>query len=409
LALVEPVALRFPIKKWAALTGLLAAGAYTLLVGAPVPTLRSLLMTGLVLIAVMADRNPLSMRLVAFAAGVVLLTQPESLLGPSFQMSFGAVVALIAGFEAVSQRWRAWRTQAGWLGRLGLYLAGIALSSLLATLATTPFSVFHFQQIAFYGLLANMVAVPITSFWIMPCGLIAYLAMPFGLDKGPLVVMGWGVDAIVRIAEATAALPGAVLPLPAMPDWGLGLAVMGGLWLMLWSGRWRLFGLVGVVVGMASPMTAERPDILISGNGKLIAARGADGDLMLSSRQSARFQGEAWRRRDGRDPKTPASAWPAVGRSGDGRLACDALGCLYRAQGYTVALAHDAQALAEDCVASDLVIATVNARRCKAPRVVDRWRLRKEGATAVYLDRDGIRIETVRQARGERPWIKKGD
>ncbi len=95
-----PLALRYPVKKWASAVAILAAFAYSLVAGATIPTQRAFIMIGLVLVAVILDREGISMRLVAWAALVVLLLSPDALLGPSFQLSFAAVIALIAVYES---------------------------------------------------------------------------------------------------------------------------------------------------------------------------------------------------------------------------------------------------------------------------------------------------------------------
>lgn len=402
LALVEPVALRWPIKKIAAVCGLLAAVGYTLVVGAPVPTLRSVLMTGLALIAVLADRDPFSMRLVAFAAAVVILVAPDAMLGPSFQMSFGAVLALIAAYEVMSPRIAGWRAGLNLPGRAALYLGGVALTSVVATLATTPFSLFHFQTVAFYGVVANMAAVPLTSFWVMPWSLIAYALMPLGWEEPALVAMGWGVTAILWVARTTAGWPGSTALVPAMPVVGLVLVTAGGLWLCLWREGWRLAGLPVIAAGLLSGLWAERPDLLVSDDGDLVAVRAADGTLGLSSTRTERHAAQSWLRRDGVREAGPP--WPRVGRSADGRLSCDALGCLYRKDGRTVAILRDAQAMEEDCAGAAAVVAATAVRRCRAPVVVDSRALRREGAHALYLTPDGLRVVTVRSTRGDRPW-----
>nr|WP_246338084.1 ComEC/Rec2 family competence protein [Azospirillum oleiclasticum] len=402
LALVEPVALRWPIKKIAAVCGLLAAVGYTLVVGAPVPTLRSVLMTGLALIAVLVDRDPFSMRLVAFAAAVVILVAPDAMLGPSFQMSFGAVVALIAAYEVMSPRIAGWRAGLNLPGRAALYLGGVALTSVVATLATTPFSLFHFQTVAFYGVVANMAAVPVTSFWVMPWSLIAYALMPLGWEEPALVAMGWGVTAILWVARTTAGWPGATALVPAMPVAGLVLVTVGGLWLCLWRERWRLAGLPLIAAGLMSALWVERPDLLVSDDGDLMAVRAADGSLALSSARAERHAAQTWLRRDGVREAGPP--WPRVGRSADGRLSCDTLGCLYRKDGRTVAILRDSQAMEEDCTGAVAVIAATAVRRCRAPVVVDSRALRREGAHALHLTADGLRVVTVRSTRGDRPW-----
>lgn len=401
LALAEAVALNWPIKKIAAVAAMMAAFCYMLVVGSPVPTERSVLMTGLALAAILMDRNPLSMRMIAFAATVVMLKEPESLLGASFQMSFGAVLALIAAYEVISPRWNRMRRETGPVGRAALHLAGIALTSVIASLATTPFSMFHFQQVQYYGVLANMIAVPVTSFWVMPLCLVVYLAMPFGLEQLPLAVMGWGVTVIIETARITAALPGASQLVAAMPGFALPVMVFGGLWLALWRQWWRLLGIAPMAAGLLTLALDDRPDILVDEAGKLMAVRDASGALTLSSRNAGRFTAEVWLRRDG---ALEADTWPREGTGAGGMLACDRSGCLYRAKGHTVALARARQAPVEDCAVADIVISADPAPRGCAALVIDLWRLRRDGAHAIRLSPESVRIDTVAADRGRRPW-----
>lgn len=401
LALVPFVALRAPVKEIAAFAGLLAAVAYTGVVGAPVPTLRSVLMTGLVLAAVVVGRDALSMRLVAFAGVAVLLLLPDTLLGASFQMSFAAVVALIAVYERVSSPIARQRAELGRVGRTALALAGIALTSVVATVATLPFGLYHFQTINLYGVVANMIAIPVTSVWVMPCSLLAYALMPLGWDGPALTAMGWGVRVVTLTAETVAALPGATLSAPAMPAWGLGLVVLGGLWAAVWQLPWRYAGLAVAAVGLASPLMAERPDVLVAADGEVMAVRGDDGRLYPSGRGGRRVVGD-WTARDG--GRSPGPPWPKTGRSAGGRLACDAVGCLYRLNGRVVAFSRDDAGLEEDCRTASAVVTRTGVRRCAAPVVIDHWALTRRGAHTLTITEAGIRVESVGDGRGRRPW-----
>lgn len=409
LALVPPLALRYPIKKWAAVAAIPGAAAYALISGATVPTQRAFLMIGLVLIAVVVDRRGLSMRLVAWAALVVLALQPESLLGPSFQMSFAAVVALIAGWEVMSASRRFDETPALWRRGMFRYLGGVALTTLIAGTATAPFALYHFNRYALYGLVANMIAVPATALWIMPWAVVAFLLMPFGLEALALAPMGWGVELVNAVAREVAAWPGAVALLPAMPTWGLALVTAGGLWLSLWRRRWRLAGVGAVAAGMVSIALVRPPDILIDAGG-LVAVRGGDGTLAVSSLRAGRFTREAWLRQAGLEADA-AQTWPASGTSADGRLACDGLGCIVRAHGRTVSLVRDRAALIEDCWRADVVVSTIALGRdpCRGrAKVIDGRDFRQGGAHALWLTPDGVRIESVNENRGRRPWVLRG-
>lgn len=405
LALIEPIALRLPIKKIAAVLGIAAAGAYAGLVGTPVPTLRSLLVVGLGMLAVTLDRRPFSLRVLGVSALVVTALQPDGLIGPSYQMSFGAVLALVAAFEVADPHLSRLRRERGRLGRVLVDAGALALTSLVASLATAPFSLFHFQNASFYGVLANMIAVPLTSFWVMPAGLVAYLLMPLGWEEPALIVMNWGDMIVVRIAETVAAWPGAVTIVPAMPGWGLPLTALGGCWLCLWRRpRRRLWGVPFVVLGVLSPLVAERPDILIDDGGGLAAARGADGRLIPSKKRGDRIASETWSRRDGEERME--DAWPVWGTGAGGLLACDPLGCVWKRDGKTIALLRRPEAATEDCRMAEAVIAAFPLKRCPASIVVDKRKLQRDGAHALTVTPAGIRVESTRDRTGDRPWTR---
>ncbi|MCZ6849971.1 MAG: ComEC/Rec2 family competence protein [Alphaproteobacteria bacterium] len=415
LALSPWVALNWPIKKWAAAAALTGAFGYMLLTGATVPTQRAFLMVALVLGAVMLDRLALSMRLVAFAAVVVLLIAPNSITGPSFQMSFAAVAALIAGFE-VLRRPLSQLSGEGGLGRRALiYVAGVLITTLIAGLATAPFALYHFNRLAVFGLAANLGAVPLTAFWIMPFATLAYLLMPLGLEEIALKPMAWGIEAVIAIAENISARPGASYYLPTMPLWGLGLVTMGGLWLVLWRRPWRLAGLGAMGVGLLSFLAAPAPDLLISGDGRSFAVRKADGSLVFSGTRGSRFQKNMWLKRSGLAGNVPRGrrskrerAEASLAAAKGGVLRCDSLGCIAHVGDRVVSVISNPGAVAEDCARAHLVIALTSLYRfpCRGPgRIITRRELSRQGTHAVWFeDGGGIRVETVAAHRGVRPW-----
>lgn len=409
LCLFPRVALYHPIKKWGAVVALIGTLFYVVLAGAPVPTVRAFIMAGMFLMAVVLDRTAISMPPVAWAAIVVLLVSPEELIGPSFQMSFAAVVALVAAYESTQGLRLRWRAETGWFGRAGLYVAGVLLTSLIATLATSPYSIFHFNRIASYGVIANMAAVPLTGLWIMPWAVLAVLLMPFGLEHLALVPMGWGIDVIIEIADAIAGWPGAVRTMPTMPLAGLVLVTLGGLWLCLWQRPWRFAAVPLILLGMATVALSRAPSVLVAGDGRLFAVADSAGGLLLSSERTNEFIAEKWLQRSGQEEAEP---WPTDGYGAGGRLACDALGCIYRIHGRTIALVQQSIALSEDCAVADVVVSFEPIRTSCRPTVaaIDWFDLWRNGAYAIWVDPDGtIDIESVQERRGERPWVPRRD
>jgi competence protein ComEC len=363
---------------------------------------RAFVMTGLALLAIMVDRLSLSARTVAYAALLILLMTPDSAAGPSFQMSFAAVAALIAFYEAMRERLSRWHSHAGWARRAMLYLLGISFTTVVTTLATMPFTIYHFNRFPLYSVAANALAVPITGFWIMPWALIACLLMPFGAEALALKPMAWGIDAVAAIAQGVTSWPGAVLNVPSMPAAGLILVSIGGLWLCIWLGRWRWLGLAPIAAGYLTLLLVRPPDIIVAGDSKVVAVRSADGHYLFSRAGRSNFAEEVWVRRAAAEA---GPAWPASGSSADGSLDCDAQGCRYRARGRVVALVRDASAVSDNCHDADLVVSPVAAHRlCRGPRIIDRIDTWLRGGHAVWLDADGIAIETVAQWRGIRPW-----
>jgi competence protein ComEC len=408
LALIEPLALRYPIKKWAALMAIVCAFCYALIAGATVPTMRAFLMIGVVLLAVIFERRGLSLRLIAFAACVILLVKPESLFGASFQLSFAAVTALVAVYEGLSQRkWKKSRRGRGPGSRLWLYLGGVALTTLIAGAATAPYAAFHFNRFADFSLATNLLAVPLTALWVMPWAVVAFALMPFGLEQLALSPMGLGVEAVIAVAAEVASWPGAVTLLPAMPTWALAAITLGGLWLCLWREWWRWLGFSGIAVGLASLLWAQSPDIMIDGKGRLMALKDGRGEISVSSLKTAKFTRNVWLRRAAQGQ---ALTWSNVEKAVSGPLTCDPLGCIYQIKGQKVALIRRTGAIEEDCRSADLVIASVPIRRaCEHPKIViDRFDLWRNGAHALWFSDNGsVRVESVNESRGKRPWVHR--
>jgi competence protein ComEC len=408
IALIPPLALRVDAKKVAAVLALVSAIFYTALAGAPVPAQRACAMAVFALIAILLDRTALSLRLVAWSAIIVLVVAPESLTGASFQMSFAAVVALIAGWEAAAPWRRRLHERAEfarhrWIWRLAAALGASLLTTLIASVATGAFAAYHFNRVSLLAVVANVLGVPLTGFWIMPWGLLAMLLMPFGLEALALVPMGWGVDGLNAIAFRVAAWPEAAMLVPSLPGASLWLVTVGGLWLCLWRRRWRYAGLPVAAIGlMLGPPPA--PDLLMSEDGRVLGLRDERGVVHVASARVDRYVADAWARRQGQEG---ARRWTVSADEQAAGLGCSTGLCRWRKGPWRIALVSDERRLAEACGSADIVLSTVDAQaRCRGPRlVVDRRDAWRDGAHALWLDELNVRRETANARRGDRPWV----
>lgn len=281
LALNRRLALSGLVLPLAAAAGALAGGGYTWLAGAEVPTLRSFIAALLVLVAFLMGREALTLRLVAAGALIVLIWRPEALAGPSFQLSFAAVTAIIALHESRPMQAFMARREEPWSFRLGRGVAGLLITGLIVEVALAPIALFHFHKAGLYGALANVVAIPLTTFVIMPAEALALLFDSVGLGAPFWWVAEQALRALIALAHGVADAPGAVATMPSFPPWAFALAVFGGLWLLLWQTRWRRAGAVPLIIGMATLLATPRPDLLVTGDGRHIAAALPDGGYAL--------------------------------------------------------------------------------------------------------------------------------
>ncbi len=397
LAYIPPLALRYPIKKWAAVCAIGGALFFTLLTGGSVPTFRAFLMTTIVLTGVLLDRKAISLRTVAWAAIVILLFFPESLMGASFQLSFAAVTALVAYYEKAKPDFEN--------QKLLRYIKGVIISSLIATAATTPFAAYHFNRIALYGIGANLIAIPLTVFWIMPMGVGALLLMPLGLESFLLIPMGWGISALLWVAETTASLPFAQLSIAHIPQTAFALLTFGGILLCLARAKGRIMA-SSVMISSALLLTAftSQPDIQISPDGRLKAVQTSKGDILVSDLRRASYVRDSWMRRWGAEDQTPELF--------KAQVPCDISGCTYdHENGQKVIFNTNSMSLSEDCQKADILITNqASPLVCRKPtHLIDTHSLKTEGAHAIYMDDNEVKVVTTKDIRGMRPWTVYGE
>ncbi len=393
LAMVGGLALWLPVKKIAAAVALLAASIYLWVAGPNVATERAYVMAATMLVAVLIDRRAISLRTVAVAALVLLVKEPESLVEPGFQMSFGATVALILVY-------RPWAAVQHHVPALLKPAAMLTISSLAAGLASAPIAAVHFNRMQEYGLLANLLVVPVMGTVVMPAGVIAAIAAPFGLAEPPLWVMEQGTRWMIFVSDWVAGLEGAQRAVTVPPETVLPMLASAAALSVLGRGAVRGLGMVLALGAAMLWAQAARPTLLIAPEGELVGLMTPEGRAL--SKPGAGFVAETWLLEDG-DTARPEEAaarpdWsgPAGTREAEfaGRRVVHLTGKGASARvnvactpGAVVVLAAVAEGPApEGCLLFDLAA------------------LRQSGAVSITPEGAGLRIQTVAEASGARLW-----
>ena len=391
IALWPVAALRLPVKKIAAVVALVAGAGYLMLSGGNVATERAFIMVAVMLVAVLLDRRALTLRAVAMAATVVLIMHPDALTGPGFQMSFAATTALVVVFAVLRGRSMGPR----WMRPV----VSVVVSSAVAGFATAPFAAAHFNQISHFGLAANLLSVPLMGVLVMPAAVLAGCLAPFGFAGGGLWLMGLGLRWILAVADTVAGLDGALSHVKAPEAAVLPLLTLGLLWLILWQGRARWFGVVAVGVAASLWMQTARPMVLVADSGGLIGVLGPDG-RSLSSAKGDGFVAGIWLENDGAPvPQDVAFARPGLA-SAD-RVVQAAVGPWHIVQ----VRGKTALAGLDGCGGADVLIANQPITDTRPCAVFDVVRLRDTGALAFNLDVAGnLILTTAAQRVGQRPW-----
>jgi competence protein ComEC len=278
---------------------------------------------------------------------------------------------------------------------------GLMLTSILAGAATAPVGLAHFGRLQWYGVAANAVAVPLTSFIVMPAGMLAAVLMPLGLDAPALWVMGLGVEGVLWVARLVAGWPGATQAATPIPAWGLMVFAFGLCWLCLWRRWWRTFGLLPMMLGLSSATFVQPPHILISGDARLIAISAADTLFLQRQQGASSLTRDAWLRLYGQEA---AQALPAEGSAAEGKLRCSAEGCVVD-EGPGAFLVRRGTIMAQCGAVAVIISAEPIRQRCRHSIVIDRFSVWRDGPHAIWLLPTGAVVVSDRAWRGNRPWV----
>lgn len=403
-ALFPYIAQAHAIKKYAAVVVLPVMVFYLLISGAGVPAQRSFLMITVVMFGILYDRHAISMRLLALAATIILIIKPESLLSASFQLSFAAVVALIAAYETGWKPLYQWSMEGGIWRRPIIYGVGIIATTIIATMATTPLTIYLFNRFTLQAVIANLIAIPLTATMIMPLLLLSL----FSLFMGGFSVFFNGVwlalNFLIQTAHYVAKLPGAVILLPTPSPFFLMATTLGGLWICLWQTRWRWLGIPCVGLGVLTLFfPPDRPDILIAGNGQVMAYH--DGKILYTSHPAAgKFYTGFWQRELGLSATAP---WPNEcmvfqGNKDENRQKSPRILLISETRNRYSRLKFLCQQPYDGIFSIGYLPYFCHQNTMQKPSL-DRRDL--SSTLLIYVDAKGIRIESVHSSLGKRPWI----
>lgn len=408
-------ALRYSTKKAAAAAALSATFVYLFISGNAVPAERSFIMIAFTFIAVFFDRRALSLVAAAWAAFFILLLRPESLLSVSFQLSFAAVVALVAAYEAGIDGFRKrLAAKEGLPFFLLSCLIALVATDIIAGTATAPFALYHFGRYPLYSLLGNLASSAVTGFVVMPFLMAGTILIPFGLEHLPYMIAGYGISFINLAAKCVAALPAAVIQTPAMPFWGLMCCVFGGLWMCLWKTKTRYKGLFPFVIGLISPVFYNAPDFLVSAGASVAAFKTADDKLMLPTGKADALSRRVWLEKNGQSAENAAGCFECFKgrgyRDSSVDFACDQGLCLFQKSGKTIAWTKSKRAFQRSCSENgrniDLMFSGIPRERAECPHfpVINRTDSFRSGMNAVFIKDGKISLRNVAEDTGFRPW-----
>ncbi len=407
LALSERLALRFNLVPVAAGFGALAGIAYTLLTGMQVPTVRACIAALLVLGGIALGRDAISLRLVAVGALVVLSVRPEALAGASFQMSFAAVTSIIALHRWSSVRKLLARREEIWPMRFLRGIVGLLLTGLVVEIALIPFALYHFHKAGLYGVFANLIAIPLTTFVIMPLEAGALLLDAAGLGKPLWAATGLAIGVMLDLAHRIASAEGAVTMLPTMSRWAFALMIAGGLWTCLWAGKIRRWGLAAFAAGAVGAALAPVPAMLVTGDGQHLALVRDDGTPVLLRSRSGDFVRDLMSEAAAFDGEPANLEEQRFARCSRDACIADIVreGRAWRLLAIRSRNRIDWTSLTQACADADIVMADRRLPRACQPRwlKLDRLMLEQTGGLAIYLDGQPY-VSSVADRIGRHPW-----
>jgi competence protein ComEC len=208
---LERLSCRITPKQLAVILTLPLVVFYTLLSGAHVATVRSLIMIALYLLAVWFGHERQMTIALGLSALLATLFDPMVVYDLSFQLSYVSVLAIALALQLTHCVEEDWEPISSSLEKIKMWVKQYLLISCAASLATLPLVAYYFNQVAWLGILANMAVVPFVGLFVVPLGLLSsILILAFDLESLPLASLNQFIlDGLSVVVHFIAGVPGA--------------------------------------------------------------------------------------------------------------------------------------------------------------------------------------------------------
>lgn len=386
-AISETLTLKYNTKKISAFLTILPTTFYLLITGMQISAQRAYIMVILVLVAIMLERKYRGLIAIAFAASIILMVEPEAILKPGFQMSFSAVLALVSSYQIGANKL--------FKVKVIKYFSSIIVSSLIASLATVPYTIYNFNYFSISGIITNLIAIPIVTLVIIPLGIIYVFLIPLNIEWVVVLLIEYPIDSVLHIIKVIADLQYLIIHTQTFPALSIIIITFGLLWLCLWEKHWRFFGIFFMILGICFAIAYKTPDILVSSDNS--AVKESDNSLYSLTRKNRNFIVKTWAKQNGQGQMLNHVKY----NNADKRLKCGDHGCIYRKGNKSVLLAYKEKDISYNCNDVDLIIqlSEFDHQICNT-KTIKYSDLEMYGTHSIWLT-NNVKVKKV---RSNRPW-----
>lgn len=301
--LVRRIPARIPatVCSWIGLVG------YLFISGCGVATLRAFFMATLVMLAILVGRNVISLRMTSLAFIILIILNPYYVMTAGFQLSFAAIFGILWIWNEVKPTMPS--------NRILKYLYTASITAIIAGTFTAPFVLLHFGEFPIYGILGNLIFMPLFSFILMPCVIAGTICAIFGF-YAPISFSHHVYDMLFSIATRIGNIPYNQISVGNIPNASVIFIIIGLCCLIFIRNidTYRnllarhiniVFCSIFISIGITIYILTPRPIFYISNDHKLIGAV-IDGKLKFNKTHDSGnyFAFDTWKKTNGEQTGT---------------------------------------------------------------------------------------------------------